>query len=1039
MRYEHFKPPSGRRGVRAAFGASVGIGVAAVALATGAGAAAPVVGASIDAPDLPAADTWSDRGIDPALVGERASVRVRLVLRDQALLSAAVAPDARSQLQPTTSLSSRRGVAEVGGRITQAEQATALEAEASYEDAVEALQPSADETADDIDRVAAQVRRSGGKVLATDIAPAAVVARLPEERIERLAQFDGVQAVLRAPKPKPQSGIGWQAVGAPAWHSAGFTGGTGTSDTVPADAGVTGELPDPTHPAFAGITVDNDPQPPVATSDHGTHTAGVIASGDSTYRGVAYGVDHLVNGTQPYQLGFTYDSVPGAPDPAEVLNVSFGSSQTNENGGDGDDIATAFFGVSQALSAGNENVDGSPTVQNLGRNTMSVGGFNDLGTVSSTDDVVLGISSRGPTPGGRKKPDLIAPGGAVVSADSAWNSPPANPDYTAETGTSFSSPHVAGAMTLLEGAGITDPMAQRALLINSARDWDGANVTGSGWTAPQTGWRPEVGWGELDLNTALAQRSYYRLDSVPEGEAAFYRATVPAGSKATMAFQLRGYFVGYPNPGTQTLKYTQSNLDLHQYDASDAEVAPAAAFDPPNTSIDPGPDAIDPNDTIEQVRSPGSPGSQQITYKVQSASTIDGASAEPFAIAAAGPLTPLASPTVRPNSLGASAGTVRCGQPVVITTTARNDSPDLTAENAALGIELPAGVSLMSGSVTQVVSGGTLATATTSESHAWTVQANSEGVKAITVRGAGDAYGTTFRDADQVSFTADCTPPSTAIDTGPSGPTNDSSPSFGFSAQGGGVGFECSLDAGAFAPCVSPYAAPTLADGSHTFRVRATDGVGNVDPAPATRAFTIDTVPPDTAITSGPSGPIRATSATFRLAGGSTYQCSLDDGGFSPCESDATVTSLEQGSHVLAARAIDEAGNIDPDPASRSFVVDTKVTGAKPSLKGTQRFGGRLAARVKVRLGEAGDARAVAKGKAGSRPVTVKSDRVTFGGAGKATLRLVANPQAAKEISGALEDGIVKLRVTVTCRDELGNSRALKRRLKLRPPGGGHR
>ncbi|MFN8151504.1 MAG: hypothetical protein U0R24_10330 [Solirubrobacterales bacterium] len=146
-----------------------------------------------------------------------------------------------------------------------------------------------------------------------DIAPAAVVARLPTERIERLSQFDGVQAVLRAPKPKPRSGIGWQAVGAPAWHSAGFTGGTGAVDTLAADAGVTGELPDP-HPAFAGITVDNDPQPPVVTSDHGTHTAGVIASGDSTYRGVAYGVDHLVNGTQPYQLGFTVDGVPGASD-----------------------------------------------------------------------------------------------------------------------------------------------------------------------------------------------------------------------------------------------------------------------------------------------------------------------------------------------------------------------------------------------------------------------------------------------------------------------------------------------------------------------------------------------------------------------------------------------------------------------------------------------------------------------------------------------------------------------------------------------------
>ena len=31
-------------------------------------------------------------------------------------------------------------------------------------------------------------------------------------------------------------------------------------------------------------------------------------------------------------------------------------------------------------------------------------------------------------------------------------------------------------MALLEGSGVTDPKAQRALLINSARDWNGTNT-----------------------------------------------------------------------------------------------------------------------------------------------------------------------------------------------------------------------------------------------------------------------------------------------------------------------------------------------------------------------------------------------------------------------------------------------------------------------------------------------------------------------------------------------------------------------------------
>ena len=211
-----------------------------------------------------------------------------------------------------------------------------------------------------------------------------------------------------------------------------------------------------------------------------------------------------------------------------------------------DDVLTSVFGIGQAFAAGNENNDGSPTVGNIGRNVLTVAGFNDLGTVASTDDVVLGASSRGPTPGGRKKPDLTAPAGAVVAPSSFWNSPPSNPDFTAMSGTSFAAPHVAGAMTLLEGAGIADPMAQRAILIDSARDWDGAATGLIGWAPPQVGWRPEVGWGELNLTAALAERSNYRLGAVKGGEAAYYAATVPGGGKATLAYELRGYFVGFP-------------------------------------------------------------------------------------------------------------------------------------------------------------------------------------------------------------------------------------------------------------------------------------------------------------------------------------------------------------------------------------------------------------------------------------------------------------------------------------------------------------
>lgn len=819
--------------------ASAGFGALLALLAVGSAcvgnAGAEQGGFEIEPASLPPAERWSDRGVAPELDAVRGSVRVRVVLHDQALLEAAADPGTQRLLQTLPAPATRRAARRHPGWITAVEKAAALAAEREYEGVVELLQPVADRTNEDLERVAERVRRSGGVVLGSEIAPAAVIARLPAGAIEKLAKLGAVQAIDAAPRPRPQSSIGWQAVGAPSWFAAGFSGGTGPSDTVPADAGVSSEVPDPSHPAFSGVHVDNYAGFP--PDDHGTHTASIIASQDVTNRGVAYGLDRLVSGPDSYQLGFAVNGHPAPPDPAEVLNNSFGSAATSDNENDGDDVVTDSFGVSQSFAASNENVDGSPTVANIGRNTISVAALNDLGTIGSTDDVVLGISSRGPTPGGRKKPDLIAPGAAVEAASIFWNNPASNPDYTAKTGTSFSSPHVAGAMTLLEGAGITDPIAQRAILINSARDWNGSNTGLHGWVAPQTGWRPEVGWGALNLDAALAQRGYYRLGTVAEGEAAFYRATVPVGAKATLAFQMRGYFVGYPNPGTQTFKYTQSNLDLRQYRSDGSEVAPPVAFDPPDTTIDPGPDAVDPNDTVEQVRAPVA---DTITYKVQSASTIDGTAAEPFAIAAAAPLIPLAAPTVRPNGLDVDRANVRCNQPLVVSTTARNDSADLGASSAALEIELPAGLQLISGDATQAVSAGELAAATTSESHSWTVEATSEGDSVITVEGAGDAYGTTFRKADQVTISADCTAPATSIDSGPADPTNDPAPSFSFSGTGPQVSFECSTDGSAFAACSTPFAMPGLAEGLHSFRVRAIDQVGNVDPTPAERTFTVD-------------------------------------------------------------------------------------------------------------------------------------------------------------------------------------------------------
>lgn len=89
----------------------------------------------------------------------------------------------------------------------------------------------------------------------------------------------------------------------------------------------------------------------------------------------------------------------------------------------------------------------------------------------------------------------------------------------------------------------------------------------------------------------------------------------------------------------------------------------------------------------------------------------------------------------------------------------------------------------------------------------------------------------------------DSIPPETTITSGPANPTRSTTASLGFVSSETGSAFECSLDGAAFASCVSPKNY-TATNGSHTFRVRATDVAGNVDATPAVRTWTVDTTKP---------------------------------------------------------------------------------------------------------------------------------------------------------------------------------------------------
>jgi hypothetical protein len=113
--------------------------------------------------------------------------------------------------------------------------------------------------------------------------------------------------------------------------------------------------------------------------------------------------------------------------------------------------------------------------------------------------------------------------------------------------------------------------------------------------------------------------------------------------------------------------------------------------------------------------------------------------------------------------------------------------------------------------------------------------------------GAKDVAGNPLEPDTVWSFTTaaapppppDTTPPDTIIDSGPSGTVKTRDASFTFSSTEPNSTFECKLDSAAFSACSSPQSYAGLANGTHTFEVKAIDAADNPDPTPASRSWKV--------------------------------------------------------------------------------------------------------------------------------------------------------------------------------------------------------
>lgn len=220
-------------------------------------------------------------------------------------------------------------------------------------------------------------------------------------------------------------------------------------------------------------------------------------------------------------------------------------------------------------------------------------------------------------------------------------------------------------------------------------------------------------------------------------------------------------------------------------------------------------------------------------------------------------------------------------------------------------------------------------------SYAATIRGGANGVRDV----AGNALAA---DVAWSFSTPDTSPPETTIDSGPTGPTNDNTPNFGFSGADGVTAtadlvYSHKLDGGEW----SAYSAQTSAtlggdegigEGTHTFYVRAKDRGSLEDPTPAERSFAVDTLAPEAPVITDPAeGNIDTTD--FALSGTaeplSTVEVFEDRTQKGTAQAEASgawskaLSGVADGEHSYSAKATDAAGNTSATSNIRTLTVAT--------------------------------------------------------------------------------------------------------------------
>ncbi len=764
----------------------------------------------------------------------------------------------------------------------------------------------------------------------TPVLPA-VYARVPISSLPTLATFPAVAWIAENQPMQAAMDVSAYAIYADDWWNNGYMGGVW--DLVVVDTGIDG-----THPA---LTVDNasvfhtvgqgDPcyndNPSVADDfhGHGTHIAGTVTSIDLTYRGVAFGMDELINAKAGWLCtdGGSYmywsdgmDAIDWAIQAAgaDVVSFSFGGSP-----GAGDTPMARYFdavvddlGVPAAVAVHNYGPgSGTVTEPALAYNVLSVGNMNDMDTVSRGDDIILASSGRGPTGDGRLKPDIVAPGTLIASANNDWES---EADFVSWTGTSMATPHVAASVLLLmDERGAVAPLIYKALLLNSADD--------GGPPGPDSAY----GWGYLNLREANLTRDNVYYDFLDDGPLGyhFYKGPISANERATLVWNRHVNYAGSDYP---SVWYALNDLDLYAFNEEE------------NSLVASSTSAIN---NVEQVIADADYSS--IVYKLDAFGPFVGVTQEPYALSLEANVVPSSPPSLSVTmSVPASA---ELGGAFSISATVSNLG-ELNAHSVKVTLHPSIGMTLISGANPQSV--GTIAPGTDAVA-SWQIRGDSVGPKTLASDSVSNSYGEVFagESEDHTVLIVDTVPPASFVEALP---VYEGTAIFTVLVTASdlseiaGVELFYRKDGGTWTSYGVDTAAPwswnfnssiTGGDGSYEFYSMATDVQTNTEPKlpGAEASTTVDILPPASmhtlSGTLGQNGWYTSTvtvtlTASDATSGVTSVAYRIDGGAWTTYVGPFTV---DGGDHTVEYNATDAAGN-----AEEVNSVPLKVDTVKPSI-----------------------------------------------------------------------------------------------------------